>query len=95
MDLATNDVRELRRDVNNLTLTLTQLRSDFTHEKETTTLVLDNFEKDGKHLKESIESRFDVLFTRLDSKLAAFENHMSGNQSEKNTPRSLEGGSDD
>lgn len=95
MDLATNDVRELRRDVNNLTLTLTQLRSDFTHEKETTTIVLDNFEKDGKHLKESIDSRFDVLLTRLDSKLAAFENHIRATSSEKKSSRLLESGSND
>ena len=95
MDLATNDVRELRRDVNNLTLTLTQLRGDFTHEKETTKLMLDSFERDGNHLKESIDSRFDVLLTRLDSKLAALENHPPAKQSEKKTPHSLESKSDD
>jgi hypothetical protein len=95
MDLATNDVRELRRDVNTLTLTVSQLKNDLAHEKATTKLILDSHEKDGKHLKESIDSRFDVLLTRLDSKLAAFENRMPPNQSEKKFPRSLENGLED
>lgn len=87
--------RELRRDVNTLTLTVTQLKGDLTHEKETTKLILDNHEKDGKHLKESIDSKFDVLVTRLDSKIAAFETRIPSNPSDKKSPRSLESGRDD
>jgi chromosome segregation ATPase len=82
VDRATENINELRRDVNTLTLTLSQLRSDFTHEKATNKLILDNFEKDGRHLKESIDVRFDVLLTRLDARLAAFENRKRGDQSE-------------
>jgi chromosome segregation ATPase len=94
VDRATENVNELRRDVNTLTLTLNQLKSDLAHEKATTKLILDSHEEDGKHLKESVDSRFDVLLTQLDSKVAAFENRLRANQSEKNTPRSLENNSD-
>ena len=95
VERANSEIKELRRDVNTLTSSVSQLKSDFTHEKETTKLVLDNTEKDGKHLKESIDSKFDVLVTRLDSKIAAFENRMPANQSEKKIPRAIESGSDD
>ena len=95
IDLATNDVRELRRDVNTLTLTVSQLKNDLAHEKATTKLILDSHEKDGKHLKESIDSRFDVLLTRLDSKLAVFESRRTALElSQNKSPSSSESGSD-
>jgi predicted nucleic acid-binding Zn-ribbon protein len=90
-----SEIKELRRDVNALTLTVSQLKSDLTHEKETTKLILDNHQKDGQHLKESIDSKFDVLVTRLDSKIAAFENRLPITQPEKKSPRSLDSGLDD
>lgn len=95
VERANGEIKELRRDVNTLTLTIGQLESELIHEKATTKLVLDHHEKDGKHLKESIDSRFDVLITRLDSKIAAFENRLPANPSEKESPRSLESGFDD
>jgi len=91
---AESDIKELRRDVNTLALTLSQLRSDLTHENAVTRLALDKFETDGQHLKESIDSRFDVLLTRLDSKIATFEDRKPGKQEAKN-PRSLENKADD
>lgn len=93
VERANGEIKELRRDVNTLTLAVSQLKTDLFHEKATTKLVLENFEKEGKHLKESIDSRFDVLITRLDSKIAAFENRMP--TSEKKSPLSLESGLDD
>ncbi len=95
VERANSEIKELRRDVNTLTLTVSQLRTDLTHEKETTKLILDNHDKDGRHLKESIDSKFDVLVTRLDSKIAGFENRTQANQSEKKSRRSLESGLDD
>jgi chromosome segregation ATPase len=92
VERAHSEIKELRSDVNTLTLTVTQLRSDLTHEKATTKLVLDNFEKDGKHLQESVDSKFDVLITRLDSKIAALENRIPANPSDKTSPLSLESG---
>lgn len=89
------EIKELRRDVNALALAVNELDKDLTHEKTTTRLVLDSFEKDGQHLKERIDSKFDVLATRLDSKIAAFENHMRATSSEMNSRPSLESGSDD
>ena len=91
---ANSEIKELRRDVNTLTHTVIQLKSDLIHEKATTKLVLDNYEKDGNHLKESIESKFDVLITRLDSKISSFESRLP-DQSEKKPPRSLESGLED
>jgi chromosome segregation ATPase len=90
-----NEIKELRRDVNSLTQTVIQLKSDLTHEKETNKLILDNYGNDGKHLKESVDSRFDVLLTRLDSKIISLETRMPANQSEKKTPHSLESHLDD
>jgi chromosome segregation ATPase len=95
VERANNEIKELRRDVNTLTHTVIQLKGDLTHEKETTKLVLDNHANDGKHLKESIDSKFDVLVARLDSKIAAFENRLPTKQSEKKSPPSLESGLDD
>ncbi len=69
-----------------------QLKSELTHEKETTKLVLDNYKKGGKHLKESIDSKFDVLITRLDSKIADLENRIRADQPDKKSPRSLDTG---
>lgn len=92
VERANSEIKELRRDVNTLTLTVTQLKGDLTHEKETTKLVLNNYENDGKHLKESIDSKFDVLITRLDSKIAAFENRIPADPSDKQSPLSLESG---
>ena len=94
VERANGEIKELRRDVNTLTLTVAQLKAELAHEKETIALVLGNFEKDGKHLKESIDSKFDVLITRLDSKIAAFENRLNPAQSKKSL-RSLESSLDD
>ena len=93
VERANSEIKELRKDVNSLTHTVIQLKSDLTHEKATTKLVLDNYVKDGRHLKESIESRFDVLITRLDAKIAAFENRTPA--LEKKSLPSLESGMDD
>lgn len=90
---ANNEIKELRRDVNTLTQSVIQLKGDLAHEKETTKLILDNHANDGKHLKESVDSRFDVLLTRLDSKITAFESRVPANKSE--TPHSLESGLDE
>jgi predicted nucleic acid-binding Zn-ribbon protein len=95
VERTTSEIKELRRDVNTLTLSVSQLENELTNEKATTQLVLENFEKDGEHLKESINSRFDVLITRLDSKIAAFETRVQSNLSDKKSPRSLESGLDD
>jgi predicted nucleic acid-binding Zn-ribbon protein len=92
---ADREIEGLRRDVNTLTLTVSQLKSDLAHEKVTTKLVLDNHANDARHLRESIDSKFDVLVTRLDSKLAAFENRMPANPPEKKSPSSLKSGLDD
>jgi chromosome segregation ATPase len=95
VERADREIEGLRRDVNTLTLTVSQLKSDLMHEKAATKLLLDNYANDGRHLKESIDGKFDVLVTRLDSKLAAFENRLPARDSEKKSPRSLESGLDD
>lgn len=95
VERANSEVKELRKDLNSLTHTIIQLKSDLTHEKESTKLILDNHDKDGKHLKESLDSRFDVLITRLDSKIATLENRLPAKRSENKSARSLESGLDD
>lgn len=92
VERANSEIKELRRDVNTLTQTVTQLKSDLTHERETTKLVLDSYAKEGTHLKESLDSKFDVLVTRLDSKIAAFEHRITANLPEEKPPRSLKSG---
>jgi predicted nucleic acid-binding Zn-ribbon protein len=95
VERADREIEGLRRDVNTLTLTVSQLKSDLRHEKAATKLLFDNYANDGRHLKESIDGKFDVLVTRLDSKIAAFECRLPTDQSEKKPSRSLEGGLDD
>jgi hypothetical protein len=94
VERADREIEGLRRDVNTLTLTVSQLKSDLTYEKAATKLVLYNYANDGRHLKESIDAKFDVLVTRLDSKMAAFENRMPPIPSEKKPPSPLKNGSD-
>jgi chromosome segregation ATPase len=92
VERANSEIKEIRRDINTLTQTVIQLKGDLTHEKETTKLILDNHANDGKHLKESLDSRFDVLLTRLDSKISAIENRFPVNQSGTRNTRSLDSG---
>ena len=68
VERANTDLKELRRDVNTLTLMVADLKGDLTNEKETTKLILDNFENEIDHAKESIAAKFDVLTSRLDPK---------------------------
>jgi chromosome segregation ATPase len=68
--------KDLRSDLNSLTLTVSDLRTELKHQKETATLVLDGYRRDMEHSKESIGAKFDVLTTRLDSKVQDFERRM-------------------
>lgn len=71
--MTNTELKEMRRDLNDLTRVVSELRTEVKHEKDRTKLILDGYEKDGQHLKESIDSKFDVLVTRLDAKVADFE----------------------
>ena len=68
--------RDLRSDLNSLTLVVAELKTELSHQKETTALVLDSYSKEMEHAKESIGAKFDVLTTRLDSKVQDFERRM-------------------
>ncbi len=89
------DLKELRRDVNTLTLTLAELKSDLRNEKETTKLILDSFESEIDHAKESIAAKFDVLTSRLDLKVADFERRLPKSSSETKDRRALKSGPDE
>jgi chromosome segregation ATPase len=76
VERANADIKDLRRDVNTLTLTVADLKNDLANQKETTKLVLDNHGSEINHAKESIAAKFDVLTSRLDLKVADFENRL-------------------
>ena len=69
-------MKELRKDVRDLSLAVAKLESELAHEKETTRLVLDAYKNDITHIKENLAAKFDVLITRLDAKVVDFENRL-------------------
>lgn len=89
VERANTDIKELRRDVNTLTLTVADLKNDLKNEKETTKLILDNYKSEIDHAKESIAAKFDVLTTRLDLKVADFEHRLPAHSSETKDRRAL------
>lgn len=93
MKRANDDLKELRRDVHLLALTVADIKSELRKEKETTKLVLDGYERDANHSKESIGAKFDVLTTRLDAKIVDFERRLS--KPLPHAKRKLKQGSDD
>lgn len=95
VERATTDIKDLRRDVNTLTLTVAELKSDLKNEKETTKLILDNFESEIDHAKESIAAKFDFLASRLDLKVADFERRLPNPASEPKGHRALKSGPDE
>jgi len=95
VERSNTDLKELRRDVNTLTLAVAELKSDLKNEKETTKLTLDNYESQIAHAKESIAAKFDVLTSRLDLKLADFELHLRNRSSEAKDRRALRSGPDE
>lgn len=68
--------KDLRTDLHSLTLMVAELKTELSHQKETTNLVLESYNKEMQHAKESIGAKFDVLTTRLDSKVQDFERRM-------------------
>lgn len=89
VERANTDIKELRRDVNTLTLTVADLKNDLKNEKETTKLILDNYKSEIEHAKEGIAAKFDVLTTRLDLKVADIENRLPNPSSQATDRRSL------
>ena len=94
VERANSDIKELRRDVNTLTLTVADLKNDLGNQKETTKLVLDNYESEIDHAKESIAAKFDVLTTRLDAKVADFERRLPKPSAQGKQRKALNKGSD-
>jgi DNA integrity scanning protein DisA with diadenylate cyclase activity len=95
VERANTDIKDLRRDVNTLTLTVAELKSDLKNEKETTKLILDNYESEIGHAKESIAAKFDVLTSRLDLKVADFDRRLPNPSSEAKDRRALKSGPDE
>jgi chromosome segregation ATPase len=89
VERANTDIKDLRRDVNTLTLTVADLKSELKNEKEKTKLILDNYKSEIDHAKESIAAKFDVLTTRLDLKIADFENRLPNPSSQATNRRAL------
>lgn len=89
VERANTDIKELRRDVNTLTLTVADLKNELKNDKETTKLILDNYKSEIDHAKESIAAKFDVLTTRLDAKVADFEHRLPSPSYEAKDRRAL------
>jgi chromosome segregation ATPase len=91
VERANTDLKDLRRDVNSLTLSLAELKSDLKNEKETTKLILNNYESEIDHAKEAIAAKFDVLTSRLDLKIVDFEHRLPTSSSETKGAHALKG----
>lgn len=88
VERANAQIKDLRTDLNNLTQSVLTLKADLAHQKETTALLLAGHKSDTLHIKESIDSKFDVLTSRLDLKIQDFEHRIPKPLPEL-TPRSL------
>lgn len=95
VERANTDIRDLRRDVNTLTLAVADLKNEVKNDKETTKLILDNYDKEIDHAKEGIAAKFDVLTTRLDAMLADFEHRLSNRTPQTKVRRPLKSKSDE
>lgn len=78
LERVTTEVKELRQDVNSLTLIVTELRSELAHEKQTTQLVLEGQTKDIEHIRQSLDAKFQVLTSKLDLTVQSFEHRLNG-----------------
>jgi hypothetical protein len=77
LERANSEVRELRRDVHTLTIAVSRIHDEVEHHKTTNQLVLDRYDREIEHIKESIAGKFDVLLTRLDGRVSDFEHRFS------------------
>jgi len=95
VERANTDIKDLRRDVNTITLTVAELKNDLKNEKETIKLILYYYESEIDHAKESIGAKFDVLTSRLDLKVADFERRLPNPSSQSKDRRALKSGPDE
>lgn len=95
VERANTDIKDLRKDVNTLTLTVADLKSELRNEKDRTALILEKYESEIDHAKESIAAKFDVLTTRLDAKVAEFEHRLPSPSSESKHRPALRGKPDE
>src|SRR5205814_752845 len=95
IETANSEMKEMRRDLNTLTLAVTQLKTELEHQKVTIKLVLEHYSSDNEHVKESIAAKFDVLTTRLDGKVADFDHRLNGMQAEHKKLPALKAVADD
>lgn len=77
LERATSEIGDLRKDLNSLTLAVTQLTSELQNQTERTAMVLDGYEKDLSHAKETLAVKFEILTAKLEQALLKFEMDMS------------------
>jgi chromosome segregation ATPase len=94
VESATHEIKEIRRDLNSLTLTVTSLKTELEHQKETTKLVLEHYNNQSDNMKENMAAKFDVLTTRLDAKIAEFENRLTSVKTKSKSPHALKSAAD-
>lgn len=88
----TEEIKELRKDLNTLTLIVRDLKASLEKSEETTRLTLDNYETQITHAKESIAAKFDVIIVRLDAKIADFERTLSSAEPSPHNRKQLKTG---
>jgi len=89
-----SEIKEMREDVHELAVMVMELKSALAHEKETAKIVRDGHKNQIDHAEETIIAKFDVLATRLDARIADFENRLTIISSKPRSRLALKDGSD-
>ena len=87
VERTTAEIKELRRDVKELSLGLGELMSQLKHEKEKNAILLDSYSREIAHIKEGNAARFEVITSVLDQRLDGFANRFPPAQSKRKAPR--------
>ena len=88
------ETKELRRDVNDLTLTVIQLKNDLQKSRENIQRDLDEFNREIGQAKADIATNFELLTAKLEVKVANFERRLLSIPTEHTSPKSLKSGTE-
>jgi uncharacterized protein YoxC len=90
VEWTSNEIKDLRKDINDLTLSVSELMIHLEHQKEKTALVLDSHQREIAHIKEGNAAKFQVLTTMLDQKMDGFESRFADVKSKAPRRRVIE-----
>lgn len=85
LERANVEIKEVRKDLHDLTIVVNGLKRDIEHFKTTSSLMFESHNKDIERAKESLAAKFEVLVATLDRKLSYFEGDSRGSRKKRRT----------